>query len=553
MVLAAVAPALSAPTVRAVLAQSGGTLVIGLDQEPPTLDPHASPSAVTYQIIASVTENLLYQGPDGKLVPWLAESWTTAARRAQRDLQAAPRREVPRRHAVQRRRGQVQLRPDRRPEVQGRRRPRAALAGYAGSKVLDEFTVQVTFETPYAPFLTYAAAGHAQPRLPQGGARDGRPGPHPAGRHRAFMIKEYVAKDHTTMVRNPAYTRKAPWSDRTRPRPARGGRLEVHPGGGHPRDHAGERRDAGHLSSARPVAAPPRAEHRGVRVEKPPWPGVPRIWLLNIDQAARWTTCKVRRAINHAVDKDAFLATVYEGTGLKAFAPLTAVMLDDPALRQAYPVRPGQGQGPARRSGLAAGGRRHPDEGRAAAGDRPERHRVRRRRRSHRAAHPVLAARRRDRRQDQGPGSPALVRGQLPLRDPRAGDVPALHRSRRPLRAVPLLAGRRQLQLVVREEHQARRSCSTRAGASPIPAKRRAIYLAIEKLALEEALTVPLVDELAVWAFRLRRAGRQVQLQRLSGPERRHDPPLAPRVRALRRADVGRRGGSSPWSPSCSG
>ena len=54
------------------LAQTGGTLVIGLDQEPPTLDPHASPSAVTYQIIGSVTENLLYRGPDGKLAPWLA-------------------------------------------------------------------------------------------------------------------------------------------------------------------------------------------------------------------------------------------------------------------------------------------------------------------------------------------------------------------------------------------------------------------------------------------------------------------------------------------------
>src|ERR1700757_369228 len=56
----------------------GGTLVIALDQEPPTLDPHASPSAVTYQIIASVTESLLYRGPDGKLVPWLAEAWTTS-------------------------------------------------------------------------------------------------------------------------------------------------------------------------------------------------------------------------------------------------------------------------------------------------------------------------------------------------------------------------------------------------------------------------------------------------------------------------------------------
>ena len=68
----------SLASTREAEAQAGGTLVVGLDQEPPTLDPHASPSAVTYQIIASVTENLVYRGPDGKLVPWLAESWSTA-------------------------------------------------------------------------------------------------------------------------------------------------------------------------------------------------------------------------------------------------------------------------------------------------------------------------------------------------------------------------------------------------------------------------------------------------------------------------------------------
>ena len=34
------------------------------------------------------------------------------------------------------------------------------------------------------------------------------------------------------------------------------------------------------------------------------------------------------------------------------------------------------------------------------------------------------------------------------------------------------------------------------------PAKRRAIYLSIEQMALDEALTVPLLDELSVWAFR---------------------------------------------------
>ena len=41
-----------------------------------------------------------------------------------------------------------------------------------GSKVLDEFTVQVSFETPFAPFLNYAASGPLSHRLAQGGARD---------------------------------------------------------------------------------------------------------------------------------------------------------------------------------------------------------------------------------------------------------------------------------------------------------------------------------------------------------------------------------------------
>jgi ABC-type transport system substrate-binding protein len=34
------------------------------------------------------------------------------------------------------------------------------------------------------------------------------------------------------------------------------------------------------------------------------------------------------------------------------------------------------------------------------------------------------------------------------------------------------------------------------------PAKRRAVYLELSKLLLDDAASVPLVDELAVWAFR---------------------------------------------------
>src|SRR5215510_1804522 len=197
-------------------AQTGGTLVIGLDQEPPTLDPHASPSAVTYQIIASVTESLTYRGPDGKVVPWLAESWSES--KDGRSVTFKLRKDVKFHDGTPFNADAVKFNFDRIVDPKFKAGgARAQLAGYAGSKVLDEFTVQVSFETPYAPFLSYTSAGTLSMVSPKA-VRDSGDAVHtkPIGTG-PFVIKEYVAKDHTTMVRNPDYKRKAPWSERTGP------------------------------------------------------------------------------------------------------------------------------------------------------------------------------------------------------------------------------------------------------------------------------------------------------------------------------------------------
>ena len=136
----------------------GGTLVVGLDQEPPTLDPHASPSAVTYQIIASVTESLLFKGRDGKLAPWLAESWSVS--KDGRSVTFKLRRDVKFHDGTAFDAEVVKFNFDRIVDPKFKAGgARAQLAGYAGSKVLDAYSVQVSFETPYAPFVTYAAAG----------------------------------------------------------------------------------------------------------------------------------------------------------------------------------------------------------------------------------------------------------------------------------------------------------------------------------------------------------------------------------------------------------
>jgi peptide/nickel transport system substrate-binding protein len=498
VVLAAVAPVLSAPTVRAVLAQTGGTLVVGLDQEPPTLDPHASPSAVTYQIIASVTENLLYRGPDGKLVPWLAESWSTS--RDGRSVTFKLRRDVKFHDGTPFNADAVKFNFDRIVDPKFKAGgARAALAGYAGSKVLDEFTVQVTFETPYSPFLNAAASGVLSLVSPKAVRESGdQVHTRPVGSG-PFMIKEYVAKDHTTMVRNPAYARKAPWSDRSGPAQIEAVVWKFIP-------EAGTRvttLESGETQGIYlvPAQSLPRLEkNTAVRVEKLPWPGVPRIWLLNITKPP-FDDVRVRRAVNHAVDKDAFLATVYRGTGLKAFAPLTAVMLDDPLLRQAYPFDPEKAKALLGEAGWSPGG----DGIRSKAGQRLE---------------IVLNA------IEYGGGpDPTAQLIQSSLRDVGI-DVKIKAQGRPPwyednyrcathgpvmfLRSTDpdglfalfhssLVGGNFNWSCVKNTKLD---EMLTEGRRESDPAKRRAIYLAIEKFALEEALTVPLVDELAVWAFR---------------------------------------------------
>ncbi len=498
VVLAALGQMLSAPMARPAFAQSGGSLVIGLDQEPPTLDPHASPSAVTYQIIASVTENLLYRGPDGKLVPWLAESWATS--RDGRSVTFKLRHDVKFHDGTPFNADAVKFNFDRIVDPKFKAGgARAALAGYAGSKVLDEFTVQVSFETPYSPFLNAAASGVLSLVSPKAVRESGdlvhtRPvgsGP--------FMISDYVAKDHTTMVRNPAYNRKAPWSDRSGPAQLDSVVWKFIP-------EAGTRvttLESGETQGIYlvPAQALPRLEKdSSVRVEKLPWPGVPRIWLLNTTKPP-FDDVRVRRAVNYAVDKDAFLATVYRGTGLKAFAPLTAVMLDDPALRQAYPFDPNKAKALLGEAGWQPGG----DGIRTKGGQRLE---------------IILNA------IEYGGGpDPTAQLIQSSLRDVGI-DVKIKAQARPPwyednyrcathgpvmfLRSTDpdglfalfhssLVGGNFNWSCVKNAKLD---EMLMEGRREPDPAKRRTIYLAIEKLALEQALTVPLVDELAVWAFR---------------------------------------------------
>jgi len=498
VVLTLVLLVFGAAPLRLAEGQPGGTLVLGLDQEPPTLDPHASPSAVTYQIIASVSESLLYKGPDGKLQPWLAESWT--ASKDGRSVTFKLRRDVKFHDGTPFNADAVKFNFDRIVDPKFKAGgARAQLAGYAGSKVLDEFSVQVSFETPYAPFLTYAAAGTLSMVSPKAVKETGdQVHTRPVGTGQ-FTVKEYVAKDHTTMVRNTAYNRKPPWSDRSGPAqletvtwkfiPEAGTRVTTL--------ESGETQGVYNV----PAQSLPRLEkNTAVRIEKAPWPGVPRIWLLNVTKPPM-DDVRVRRAINYAIDREAFLATVYKGTGLKAISPLTALMLDDPSLKSAYPFDAAKAKALLGEAGWQPGG----DGIRAKGGQRLE---------------IVLNA------IEYGGGTDPTAQLIQSLLHEVGIDVKIKAQARPPwyednyrcathgpvmfLRATDpdglfalfhttLVGGNFNWSCVKNPKLDALLEQGRREADQ---AKRRAVYLSIAQLALDEALTVPLVDELSVWAYR---------------------------------------------------
>src|SRR5262249_15655890 len=119
----------------------GGALTVGLDQEPPTIDPPARPSAGTGQYISSGTASLMHQGLHGKVVPWLAsrykvspdgKSYTFTLRKDAKLSDGAPVNAAA-----------VKWNFDRIVDPNFKAGGALlSLSGYAGSKVVDDYTVQ---------------------------------------------------------------------------------------------------------------------------------------------------------------------------------------------------------------------------------------------------------------------------------------------------------------------------------------------------------------------------------------------------------------------------
>lgn len=489
---AAASPASRTPT-------KGGRLIVALDQAPPTLDPHASPSAVTFQITSSIFETLLYLDAQRNLKPYLAESYEVSPDAKVYTFKL--RRDVKFSDGTPFNAAAVKYNFDRIVDPNFKAGGAlSALAGYTQTEVVDEFTARVTFKAANAPFLLYAAGGTLGMMSPtatkQQSAEQVTQTPVGSG---PFTIKELVANDHATIVNNKAYSRRAPWSDHDGPAYLDEIVFKFVPEAA-TRATTLESGEAQMVTVLPPQSLPRFEGNAAYTVLKQPWTGAPRFAALNV-RLSPTDDPAVRKAILFATNKDAIINNSYKGIGTVAYAPLTAVMLDPGPLKSMYPYDPARAKKLLDDAGWKAGS----DGIRAKDGKRLE---------------VVINA------IDYGGGIENYIQ-LLQAQWREVGiDAKIKGQARAPwyednykcaTNAIPLFLRSGDLDGLYALYHSSNIgtnfnfSCYQNAEVDKLleqgkaesdPAKRKQIYLQAEQKIMEDAATLPMVDELSVWAFK---------------------------------------------------
>ena len=315
--------------------KQGGALAIAVDQEPPTLDPLASPSAITFTMTTSASESLLFLTDKRELQPWLAASYEATPDGMSVTFKL--RDDVTFQDNTAFNADAVKWNLDRIVDPNFKAGASlSTLSGYTGADVVDAQTIKVNFKEPYAPFLTYAASPFLVFLSPEGTQKQGNEVTTKPITTGPYQFTEYVAKDHAKMTRWDGYKRKAPWADHDGP-----GFLDTITWRFVP--EAATRSttvETGEVQVATPISSPQDIARfkssKDVKIQQADWVGVPLVILLNT-QKAPTDDINVRKAINQAIDKQSMITTLFAGTGKEAYGYLAQALLPAPDLKSIYP------------------------------------------------------------------------------------------------------------------------------------------------------------------------------------------------------------------------
>lgn len=184
----------------AMTARAQSDLVVGLQLEPPHLDPtSAAAGAIDQVLYANVFEGLTRFGADGTVGPGLAQSWDITGEGRVYVFHLRPGVRFHDGSALDAR--DVKFSLDRARDENSQNAQKALFASIESVEVLDDLTVRVTLGAPDGGFLFNMAWGDAVIVAPES-ITEIKQKPVGTG---AFRFRDWAQGDHITLVRNPDY------------------------------------------------------------------------------------------------------------------------------------------------------------------------------------------------------------------------------------------------------------------------------------------------------------------------------------------------------------
>lgn len=309
----------------------GGQLVFGAWQDPDTLDTHTTGLAATSRILIHIYDPLVWKVPGtNEFVPGLAEEWEVSE--DGREYTFTLRQDVKFHNGQDFNAESVKFSFDRINNPETASRATSSFGPNPVTEVIDTYTVKVSFDEPFSPFLTYVGVTLSmRPISSQAVEELGEDiNNHPVGTG-PFMFKEYVRQDHFTMERNPDYNwgpsiwdhQDAPYLDeilwKIVPEPST-------------RVSALDTGEVMVIEEVRPQDIERyQAEPDNFSILQSGTPGQPRMILINT-QAAPTDEVAVRRACILATDQDTIINTIYQGAFTPSHSlldPLTPCFAED--------------------------------------------------------------------------------------------------------------------------------------------------------------------------------------------------------------------------------
>jgi peptide/nickel transport system substrate-binding protein len=297
----------------------GGKLIYGLTLDPSGIDPHVNASSELGIPLTSVYDTLVWQDLSGEFVPGLAKSWEISDDGLTYTFHL--RDDVSFHDGTPFNAPAVKFNLDRIADPATKSQKAILMLGsYESTEIVDDYTVEVHFKEPYAPFLDSASQVYLGMASPTAIEKWGADYPlHQVGTG-PFIMKEYIPKDHLTLVRNPDYH----WASSifNHQGPAYLEEIEfrffVEPA---TRVLALEEGEADVMGEIPPHDAERLADNPAFTLLPVAIPGQSLQFFLNTEKAPT-DDLKVRQAINYAADKEAIVKAIFKEYSPVAYGPL---------------------------------------------------------------------------------------------------------------------------------------------------------------------------------------------------------------------------------------